>query len=532
MPYEVELPNGTIVEGIPDDMPRDEVRKRIIAAYPDLAPKPEKESALRQAADVPLNVTKGVVSGVRMLSDVFGADNPISKSLRGVEDYVGDLLSAQAKNDQKEISRIMKEAEDKGVLEQIKAGLNAFTVAPVDLMSQAFGTVIPTLAGGLAGAGLKIGAKAAGALTGAAMGAGTGKSAIYDAVVEELSQANLPKEVIEQAATKAQEYGGKNLDLILANTLLGGIAGTTGIEKALIPGLSKRITEKVAQRGVLTRAAATGLPEAGTEFLQGGTEQASKNIALQREGYDVPTMRGVYSAGTMEGAAGFGMGAAAGALRRQTATEQPVVEPPAGEAPVVEQPQERFTPTVIPQAYSTQEGIDRATGVNAESGYTAADLLTPSAEGVREQAQQMATRDLNAVGTPRPRMTEEGRLAAQQAAFARADQEQGFTDQRQPMPVSPSQAVPYTAPAPVTNEERRKLVDAQSAELARAQNEPFEFDRRRLEASASAVGGTGQVRGTPRAVLADPNPMVPRAARQRLAVMKEEAAAKGEDPNA
>jgi hypothetical protein len=532
MPYEVELPNGTIVEGIPDDMPRDEVRKRIIAAYPDLAPKPEKESALRQAADVPLNVTKGVVSGVRMLSDVFGADNPISKSLRGVEDYVGDLLSAQAKNDQKEISRIMKEAEDKGVLEQIKAGLNAFIVAPVDLMSQAFGTVIPTLAGGLAGAGLKIGAKAAGALTGAAMGAGTGKSAIYDAVVEELSQANLPKEVIEQAATKAQEYGGKNLDLILANTLLGGIAGTTGIEKALIPGLSKRITEKVAQRGVLTRAAATGLPEAGTEFLQGGTEQASKNIALQREGYDVPTMRGVYSAGTMEGAAGFGMGAAAGALRRQTATEQPVVEPPAGEAPVVEQPQERFTPTVIPQAYSTQEGIDRATGVNAESGYTAADLLTPSAEGVREQAQQMATRDLNAVGTPRPRMTEEGRLAAQQAAFARADQEQGFTDQRQPMPVSPSQAVPYTAPAPVTNEERRKLVDAQSAELARAQNEPFEFDRRRLEASASAVGGTGQVRGTPRAVLADPNPMVPRAARQRLAVMKEEAAAKGEDPNA
>ena len=36
MPYEVELPNGTIVEGIPDDMPRDEVRKKILSAYPDL----------------------------------------------------------------------------------------------------------------------------------------------------------------------------------------------------------------------------------------------------------------------------------------------------------------------------------------------------------------------------------------------------------------------------------------------------------------------------------------------------------------
>jgi len=495
-----------------------------------LNPKEEKESPLRQVADIPLKVTEGVVSGVRMLSDVFGADNPISKSLRGVEDYVGSLLSAQAKNDQKEIARIMKEAEDKGVLEQIKAGFSALTVAPVDLMAQVFGTAIPTLAGGLAGAALKVGARTAGVLTGAAMGTGTGKSAIYDAVVEELSQSNLPKEVIEQAATKAQEYGGKNLDLILANTLLGGVAGSTGLEKALIPGMSKRITEKVAQRGALTRAAAAGLPEGGTEFLQGGTEQASKNIALQREGYDVPTMRGVYSAGTMEGLAGFGVGAAAGAMRRPTATEPPAVEPPITEQPPVQIAPEPFTPTVIPPAYSTQEGIDRATGVVGGGGYTAADLLTPGAEGVREQAQRMATQDLNAVGTPRPRMTEEGRIAAQQAAFDRAAQELGYTDQRQPMPVSPSQAVPYTAPAPVSAEERRKLVDAQSEQLAQAQNEPFAFDRRRLEASASTVGGTGQVRGTPRAVMLDPNPMVPRAARQRLAVLKEDLIAKGEDP--
>jgi len=522
--YEIDVPGkGTYEVDSPTELTD---AQAYAAIQSQLNQKPEKESALRQAADIPLNVTKGVVSGIRMLSDVFGADNTISKNLRGVEDYVGNLLSAQAKNDQKEISRIMKEAEDKGVLEQIKAGLNAFTVAPVDLMAQAFGTVIPTLAGGLAGAGLKIGARATSALTGAAMGTGTGKSSIYDAVTEELSKQNLPKEVIEQAATQAQEYGGKNLDLILANTLLGGVAGTTGIEKALIPAMSKRISEKVAQRGMLTRAAATGLPEAGTEFLQGGTEQASQNIALQREGFDVPTMRGVYSAGTMEGAAGFGMGAAAGALRRQTATEPPVVEPPLVEPPIQLAP-EPFTPTVIPQAYSTQEGIDRATGVNAEPAYTQADLLTPGAEGVREQAQRMATQDLNAVGTPRAPMD---RVAAQQAAFARADQEQGFTDQRQPLPVSPSQSVLYTAPAPVSAEERRKLVDAQSEQLAQAQNEPFAFDRRRLEASASTVGGTGQVRGTPRAVMLDPNPMVPRAARQRLAVLKEDLIAKGEDP--
>lgn len=562
MAIEAQLFDGTILE-FPDDTERSVIDSTVKKLTLERQPK-EKESPLRQVADIPLKFTEGVVSGVRMLSDAFGADNSISKSLRGVEDYVGSLLSAQAKNDQKEIARIMKEAEDKGVLEQIKAGFSALTVAPVDLMAQVFGTAIPTLAGGLAGAGLRVGAKAltgaalnvgaktTGALTGAVMGAGTGKSAIYDAVVEELSKANLPKDVIEQAATKAQEYGGKNLDLILANTLLGGVAGSTGLEKALIPAMSKRITEKVAQRGALTRGAAAGFPEGGTEFLQGGTEQASKNIALQREGYDVPTMRGVYSAGTMEGLAGFGVGAAAGAMRRPTATEP--VEPPIAEQPPVQLAPEPFTPTVIPQAYSTQEGIDRATGVNVEPAYTAADLLTPGAEGVREQAQRLAAQrdfdeqrqadiatkraanpNLNpdgfTVGTGRASTTEEGRIAAQQAAFARADQEQGFTDQRQPMPVSPSQAVPYTAPAPVSIEERRKLADAQSEQLAQAQNEPFAFDRRRLEASASTVGGTGQVRGEPRAVLADPNPMVPRAARQRLAVMKEDAVANGEDPN-
>jgi hypothetical protein len=563
MAIQAQLFDGTILE-FPDDTERSIIDSTVKKLTLERQPK-EKESALRQAADIPLKFTEGVVSGVRMLSDAFGADNSISKSLRGVEDYVGSLLSAQAKDDQKEIARIMKEAEDKGVLDQIKAGFSALAVAPIDLMAQVFGTAIPTLAGGLAGAGLRVGARAltgaalnvgaktTGALTGATMGAGAGKSSIYDAVTEELGKENLPKELIEQAATKAQEYGGKNLDLILANTLLGGTAGTTGLEKALIPSLSKRISEKVAQRGVLTRAAATAIPEGGIEFLQGGTEQVSQNVALQREGYDVPTMRGFYSAGTMEGLAGAGVGAVAGAMRRQTATEPPAGEQIAPPVQDVTPVQEPFTPTVIPQAYSTQEGIDRATGVNAEPAYTQADLLTPGVEGVREQAQQLvAQRDLDeqrqadiatkiaanpnlnpdgfTVGTGRAPTTESDRIAAQQAAFARADQEQGFTDQRQPLPVSPSQAVPYTAPAPVSAEERRNLVDAQSEQLAQAQNEPFAFDRRRLEASASTVGGTGQVRGTPRAVMLDPNPMVPRAARQRLAVLKEDLAANGEDP--
>jgi hypothetical protein len=84
MAIEAQLFDGTIVE-FPDDTERSVIESTVKKLTLDRQPK-EKESALRQAADIPLNVTKGVVSGVRMLTDVFGADNTISKNLRGVED--------------------------------------------------------------------------------------------------------------------------------------------------------------------------------------------------------------------------------------------------------------------------------------------------------------------------------------------------------------------------------------------------------------------------------------------------------------
>ena len=300
MAIEAQLFDGTIVE-FPDDTDKSVIEKTVKRLTAERQPKEpeEKESVLRQAADIPVNFAKGISQGVRMLSDAFGADNAVSANLRGVEDYLGNLLSAQAKNDQQEIAKIFKEAEDKGVLDQVQAGLKAFSVAPVDIMSQAFGTIIPTLAGGLVGRAVGIGARAAGVGTGATMGAGAGKSAIYDAVTEELKQSGLPPEAIQQAATQAQEYGGKNLDLILANTLLGGVAAGTGIERALIPGMVRNISANVAKRGAIGRGLATGAPELLTEGAQGGTEQLSQNIALQREGFDVPTFRGVGTAATM-----------------------------------------------------------------------------------------------------------------------------------------------------------------------------------------------------------------------------------------
>ena len=57
-------------------------------ATPVAAPTDDKEMfpILRQAADLPLKTTAGVVTGVRMIADAFGADNSVGKNLRGVED--------------------------------------------------------------------------------------------------------------------------------------------------------------------------------------------------------------------------------------------------------------------------------------------------------------------------------------------------------------------------------------------------------------------------------------------------------------
>jgi len=154
---------------------------------------PEKESfpLLRGVADVPLKVGAGAVTGVRMVADAFGADSAVSKNLKGVEDYIAALYSAQSKQDSQEIARIMKDAEDKGVLSQVIAAGKAFSVAPVDLLANALGTAAPAIAAAVGttltgGTPLIAGAVTLG--TGAVMGAGTIKGSIYEATKEVLSE--------------------------------------------------------------------------------------------------------------------------------------------------------------------------------------------------------------------------------------------------------------------------------------------------------------------------------------------------------
>jgi hypothetical protein len=300
------------------------------AVAPEPPPETESFSTLRQIADVPLQAGKGLVQGVRMVADAFGAGSDTSKSLKSAENYVANLMSAQSKEDSKEIARIMKEAEDKGALDQVKAAVKAMTVAPVDFIANALGTAAPAIVASLGATVLgPVAVLGAGVLTGATMGAGTVKGTIYDSVKDELSKTKMPPDQIEARAQLAQAYNGQNLDMILTGAAIGTLGATTGAEAAIARQMAKGILaktaikqelskvqeeelKKAAMRGAIKQGAVSGTTEFGTEFAQAGQEQLAQNVALQREGFDVPTMRGVVGQATLEGLAGAGLGSLAG----------------------------------------------------------------------------------------------------------------------------------------------------------------------------------------------------------------------------
>lgn len=448
------------------------------------APEDEEESGFfRQTLDVPVKFTQGVATGIRLISDAFGADNPVSQNIRGVENWLQDLLSAQAKEDQREISRIMEEAKDAGVADQVVAALKAFGTAPIDFISQAAGTALPTVVGGLASAALRAPAVVGLAGTGAAMGAGTVKSSIYAATYETLREAGASDEEAKEKAVLAQEYGGENLDQILIGTVLGGVAGRFGVE----PAVAKQIAGDIAKRSI----AKTALKEAGTEAAQAGQEQVAQNIALQRQGFDVPTARGVAGAATLEALAGAGLGASVEALRgrgegispdltREDVAPPPPAppvtpSPPAGEvappptAPQVDEGVPEWLRQELDSVESTSQAAKAIVDMESELGNIAETLGTPEIlaniakqrktdipvleERLRGAAEELQTR----LPAYRQRLDQLRTEADQEAAAEREaiqayEQEQAAAAQPTP-PVTPPVTPPGAAPAvtpPVT----------------------------------------------------------------------------------
>jgi hypothetical protein len=269
---------------------------------------------------------QAAVGSVRMITDAFGANNPVSKKISGVEDYLDQFVSAQARQDKEEISRLFQEAEGKGLGAKVMAGLEAVAVSPETLGPEIAGYMLPSLAAGILTGGaslpVTIGAQAA---IGGIQSAGTIKGEIYKSVRDFSREQGLSEEQADKAASEAQAYGGKNLDQILISAGIGAVAASTGVERIatrILSGQGKEVTKKSIGEFIKTGLKA-GAVEGVVEGVQEGQEQMAQNIALQREGADVSTFKMVPQVATMgTAAAGALMGGAVGGIEFVSAEQK------------------------------------------------------------------------------------------------------------------------------------------------------------------------------------------------------------------
>ena len=356
------------------------------------APAPDRpeRSALRGAADVALEVVSGGIKGIKFISDAAGADNVVSRGLGAADDAVKGLQSPLAQYEDRQVSQIMREAEDKGGLEQAGQALRAAGVAPVRMSLGALATGAPVIAASMipgvreASWGARL---AAMGTLGATQGAGVVKSSIYEGVRDRALQEGLAQDEAQAVAERAQRYT-ENPGLIAGGAALGAAASATGFERSVAQILGRKAAEQAVARSAVGSVAKGVVKEAPLEATQGGQERYATNVATDRAGFETPAFRGVVGSATLEGTLSAPGGAIGGALdyagsRRQPPAEgpDPAAEPAA--TPVADQPSARPTlsaETVQATAQARLDALERKANGTPEQtvvGPDGAPLVVP-----------------------------------------------------------------------------------------------------------------------------------------------------------
>ncbi len=376
MPIDVQMPDGTIISGVPDNITQADLLARYKAYVP---PPPEPASAGFSASDLGVAFGQGAIGSTKALTDVAGATNIASQSLGDIQKDLSKRYSAERQAEMQRQAARMKAAEESGsTLAEIKAGALNVLESPLQSTAQAIGSFVPYLPAMFAApvaATLGLGARSVAAITSVAQqapkvmataqGAGAVKGAIYDGVYEAEIEAGVSPEVAKKKAEGAQEYFGSNFDQIALGTGIGLLTGSTGIEKIITPAGRAGISKNIGQR-VGTTAVAEAIPEG----IQEGQERLAQNIALQREGYDVDTFAGVAGGATQGALMGaLASGPIAAVLPPGAGPEAaPTIDPTAPPVPpedVAAPPVDTTAPRAAPpsEAQDTQAMLDEFRGV-------------------------------------------------------------------------------------------------------------------------------------------------------------------------
>ena len=340
MPYNVRLPNGYIVEGIPDDVSQEDARKQILQSFPELGAS-EKRTWGEAATDIYASLGKGVGQLAQLpgqIGTLLGVSDPSRQDvgLQGLgqelEQFAESKKSTTLKGKEAVRARKMAEAEDKGLVAEFGTAFKE-TIKDPALLTSFFAEQVPNLLGSWGGG---------------AIAKGTTKALMYGATKEALEK-TLPKAALRGAiGTGAVQQGADiGYDTYLASYKeLGkmhpdmsdeekqGIAlakarvaaleatalslgtsklpGGASIERALVgkglPGAGG------FARGVLGEALSEGIEEGGGAF--------AKNVALSEINPETSLTRGVGTAAGLGALGGALFGGPAGALNARSEAQR------------------------------------------------------------------------------------------------------------------------------------------------------------------------------------------------------------------
>ena len=329
MTYEIRLPDGTLVENIPDDLDPKDAKARILQAYPELA-LGESRTIGETVTDVGASFGKGVGSLIQIPGQVAGLITGNVDETTGLQG-IGKRLETFAERAKspvlraKEQYRSQKIAEAEGPLAEAGVAISQTLTDPALVTSFLFEQVpnlIGTMGGGLLTKGgvnllMRNATEAALAKSGTRGAVGTGSimqgadigTNTYENVYNELiSQGMAPEEASKEALVRGRTAAIQAAALTVG-TSFG--AGST-IERALTRGAAG-----APRRGVIRGT----LGETLSEAVEEGGGQLFSNIQLQGVAPETDIMKGVGAAAGLGAVGGALFGLPASFVNRANANE-------------------------------------------------------------------------------------------------------------------------------------------------------------------------------------------------------------------
>jgi hypothetical protein len=415
MAYSIRLPDGTLVQNIPDEVTPEAAKAKILQARPDLAP---KERSLTEAAtDIGASAISGLGSLVQLPGQLYGlATGNMEKTGtlglgENIQKYGEEMKSAGLKAREAARARNVQEAEKRG---QGAAFVTSFAETLKDpalltsfLAEQVPQLLVPGAGAGIAGrAALKRGIAAGveeAAAKEAAVQAGTRAAIGVGAVQQGADVGSQAYEDIYKKLIKdgkpAPEAAGIALNLARAAGVSGAVISLLAQRLPGAKALEEALAGKKGVAGVLAGAGKGALGEALSESVEEGGGKFTQNLAMREVDPTQALMQGVGATAGQAAVGGVGMGGGAGAISGLRGGEAPTVQQIPGQPTFTEAQAQAAREARAREQMGVKQGREAREGeklIDAEAKAQAAQE-----QAVRVQAEQQAAQELQALRNQR-----------------------------------------------------------------------------------------------------------------------------------